>query len=90
MLYVKPFLGSIKKYITPAKKLKIAISIIDVLVFGSVLMNFDNPATLLILDIIFCPTLFFNAHMNVGNNRYIKFIKMKMNFTNRLKHNLLI
>jgi hypothetical protein len=52
MLYVKPFLGSIKKYITPAKKLKIAISIIDVLVFGSVLMNFDNPATLLILDII--------------------------------------
>ena len=50
-----PWLGvkSIKKYALPIKKLSIPIPIIVYFVFGRVLIYFDNPATLLILDIKF-------------------------------------
>ena len=46
------------QYNTPVKKLKIQMAIAEYLVLGSVFMYFDNPATLLILDIIILPNTF--------------------------------
>ena len=59
----------------PVKKLKIQMAIIDFPVLGSVFIYFDNPATLLILDIKIYPTIFLKSHIKVSHNEYIKFVK---------------
>ena len=50
--------AKLERYKVPVKILIKVIPTIDNLVFGRVVIYFDNPATLLILDMIFCPTLF--------------------------------
>ena len=59
----------------PVKKLKIQMAIIDFPVLGSVFIYFDNPATLLILDIKIYPTIFLKSHIKVSHNEYIKLVK---------------
>ena len=49
---------SIKKYNDPVRVLINIIPIMENFVLGRVVMYFESPATLLILDIIFYPTLF--------------------------------
>ena len=49
---------SIKYIMLPIKKLKTNIPIIENLVFGRVVIYFDSPATLLMLDIIFLVIIF--------------------------------
>ncbi|BDF81014.1 hypothetical protein METSMIALI_00685 [Methanobrevibacter smithii DSM 2375] len=57
-------------------KLIINMAVIDFSVLGKVVIYLDSPATLLILDMVIYPFLFY-THIKVGPNKYIKFVKIE-------------